>query len=223
MSTLLSILLVSGLFALSGATVAVVLRQREQARREAFQALAARRGWSFTMTDQKLGRPGVLRLSSRSGPGWTVESRRDAATGPGTRGSDVMTEFRAEDPRWPEGLLILAPPQGAGGAPAAADPVRAWLAPGDADGMTRLAGTLTPQPTDLPVTLLASDPGLPRIDLAELAAALTRWTPQIAGERGHPVLMLGPDGLQLRLRHAITAAERMEAFVDLGLEAIRKA
>ena len=214
--------------ALAGAALALFLRGRQTARREAFQALAARRGWSLTVSDQVLGRPAVLRLASRSGPAWTAETRTRPRSTDGT--PEVRTtEFEAGETRWTDGLLVI------GAAPAAETEVQARLLLGVAEGpqgqrmlsetlgerMAADAEALSPRPASPGLIVLASAPPEGRLDLDEVAAILTEWEPVLADERGLPVLILGRDGLRLRLRHDLQRPEVMERFVDFALGFVR--
>jgi hypothetical protein len=85
----------------------------------------------------------------------------------------------------------------------------------------RLAGPLRAVPGPEGVTTLAdADPSL-RADPGVLGQALQAWAPIAEGPRGRPVLVLGPDGLRLRLRHQVRRPEQMERFLDLSLELTR--
>lgn len=193
----------------------------DAARREGMQALAARRGWALTVTGERLGRAGTLRLVPRGGLPWIAETR------PGTGGP--VTDYEAEEPRWAEGTLILiaAEPQG----PIETTPegtqrsvvlsrervMRDLLG----EEVARLAAPLGPVPAPEGLTALAAgDPAL-RLDLADLGRAMKGFAPVASGARGSPVLILSPEGMRLRLRHPIKRPEHMERFLDLALELSR--
>lgn len=204
------------------------LRQREERRQEDFEALAARRGWSLTRSPQSLGRPAVLRLSARSGPGWQAEARLTSAMGekaPQRR----TTEWTCEEPRWPAGTLIIGPALADGDTAIAANLLHRL---DDRQGRRMLqrltGGRLGVEAVGLRVidgpeslTVIATtDPKL-RVDLGNVAKLLATWDPPVSGEEGHPILILSPAGLRLRLRHDTRSADRMEAFIDMALGAAR--
>lgn len=213
--------LVAGLF---------MVEQSVQARRrEAFQALAARRGWSLSISEQKLGRPAVLRLSSRSGIGWQVEVRR-SASGSATRSAIQTTEFHSEEKEWPDGLLVIGPPTPLAAAETAANLLQQLDNPlGQkllgrllGDDLSKYATVLQHYPAPANITVFASASPAPRFDLNDLGKAIATWTPQVTGERGQPVVMFGPDGLRLRLRHGTSRADHMENFIDFALDIARQ-
>jgi hypothetical protein len=223
-SDLLSITLAIGLIVVAGGGFILIQQQRRTVQREAFQALAARRGWSLTVSDQKLGRPGVLRLTSRAGLGWTAQTRRQAA-GPQGSPAQQTTEFDADEPRWNDGLMIVGPsapdPAPDGGSPLAAlgtaEGLR-WLARFMGEDVAKYGSVLTAYPAHPALTVLSTaDPAL-RIDFGDLAKLLAAWDQPVRGDRGHPILILGPDGMRLRLRHGMARADHMERFIDLALD-----
>lgn len=193
----------------------------DTARREGMQALAARRGWALTVTGERLGRAGTLRLVPRGGLPWVAEAR------PGLGGP--VTEYEAEEPRWSEGTLVLiaAEPQGPIALPSEAPQPPMALSRERAlrdllgEEVARLAAPLTQVPAPEGLTALAAgDPAL-RLDLADLGKAMKGFAPVTTGPRGCPVLILSPDGLRLRLRQPIKRPEQMERFLDLAFELSR--
>jgi hypothetical protein len=220
---LLNITVVIGLIVVAGAGLALIQKQRLTNQREAFQALAARRGWSLTVSDQKLGRPSVLRLTSRSGHGWTAQTRRQA---PGPQGSPAQqtTEFDADEPHWSDGLIIVGPE-----VPLAADgtnPLSAlespegqrWLARFMGQDVAKYGTVLKAYEVNPAITVLATADPVHRIDFGDLAKLFAVWEQPVWGDRGHPILILGPEGMRLRLRHGTTRADHMERFIDLALD-----
>ena len=200
------------------------LRQRETAKREAFQELAARRGWSLTITKQTLGRPAILRMTTRSGTHWQAEARRLATAGTGSNSIIQTTEFRSEEPKWPDGLLLVGPALPAGTDEMAlqmldaldGDHGRTILSRVIGSDLSQDLGGLKRLQNDAGLTVLASgDPGQ-RVDLPELTRLLSNWTPVVAGEKGCPIVILGEDGLRVRLRHGTSTADRMERFIDFS-------
>jgi hypothetical protein len=165
-------------------------RQLVAGRREDLQALAARRGWSLTVTGERLGRAGTLRLTPRGGHPWAAEARPGAGRAAGT------TSYDAEEPRWAEGTLVVA------------------AAP--AEELGRLGADLGPIPWKGGLTVLADADPTRRVDLGDVARVLGRWQPVAQGGRGAPVMILSPAGLRLSLRHPVARADHMERFVDLA-------
>lgn len=192
----------------------------ENAQRDAFQALAARRGWSLNIAKRSMGRPPVLRLSSRGGPEWEARGRHV----PGDRGAfrtARTTEFIGQDPRWQDGTLFIGsdhvdwpedtrPPN----AEAIDDILRRRIVgQGRAADITTL--TRRPAPEGI-AAYTTTDPGF-RFDFDELAALWRDWPPRGPGADGYPTLQFGPEGLWLHLPHGTRTADDMEAFVDFAL------
>lgn len=199
----------------------------DTSRREGMQALAAQRGWALTVTGERLGRAGTLRLVPRGGLPWVAEAR----PGLGPKGKPV-TEYEAEEPSWAEGTLVLVA--------AAADEPRIEPDPSpDAphvplspsrdralrtllgEELARQSAPLSPVAAPEGLTALAQgDPWL-RVDLGILSQAMRDFVPVGPGPEGRPILILGPDGMRLRLRQTIKRPEQMERFLDLALELSR--
>lgn len=217
MPLVLNLLLGMGFAAAVGAAVHFWRLHLQTARRDDMQALAARRGWALTVTGERLGRAGTLRIIPRGGLPWIAEVRpRSAPGGP-------STSYEAEAPRWAEGtlLMVAAPlPRLAGGDPHALPDLRALRMILGEEG-ARNAEPLRFVPAPEGVTALSDgDPSF-RADLGDLALALNGWEPVSSGPEGLPVLILSPEGLRLRLRHDIRRPEPMERFLDLSLELSR--
>ena len=217
MPLVLNLLLGVGFAAAVGAAVHFWRIHLEAARRDDMQALAARRGWALTVTEESLGRAGTLRIVPRGGLPWVAEVRPLSADG------GPFTAYAAEAPRWAEGTLLLlaipAPDQGEPSRPAEPGPqaLREVLAETGACDPESLR--LVPAPEGV-TALSDADPSL-RVDLGDLALVLGRWTPVAAGPRGLPVMILSPDGLQLRLCTRLRRPEQMERFLDLAMELSR--
>lgn len=226
----LSFLVGLGACGLVAAAVWLWLRQSQILHREAFQALAARRGWSLTVTEQRLGRPAILRLTSRSGSGWHTETRLYPGSDHGMP-DYLTTEFVAEDPSWPAGTCILTPghpepgqvaSQTALARPLPAGPSRLSmqdrvdLALSD-DISAQLRGYKAP----FGLNLQASDDPLHRFDLEALAKVLAAWEPVQPSVDGQPLIRIGPAGFKLQVNHAIRRADQMERFIDFALALIR--
>lgn len=221
MMTVLWALIVALLVVITISALIVYLRQRDQTRREAIEALAARRGWSLMITSQSLGRPSILRLSSRSGPAWQAETKRFEARS-GTKAQNI-TEYHSTATSWADNLMILChrPLDGSG------DPASAGALTGGSDaideaGIRALVGqeigdSIPPlqlwQAHDEMIVYASADPSL-RTDLGDLAKVFLDWDPLKAGPRGQPVVILGNSGLRIRLRHSVNGADGLERFVD---------
>lgn len=229
LSALLNALTAVAFLALAAGVGVLWYRQLQTARLEALQALAARRGWALVMSERTLGRPGVLRLSPRGGHAWTVETRRAAAGTQGRAAEMQRTEFAAEDPRWTEGLLIIGP---------ALPPDAQEIVPGRTgsldtpeiarllarllgEDLSRYGAVLRPFPAPPGISVFATSDPTHRVMLADFAKLHASWVPLAKGEAGRPVILLGPDGLRVRLRHGIRRADRMEAFIDFSLDVAR--
>ncbi len=203
-------------------------RRREVRKHEDFQALAARRGWSLTQNEQTLGRPAILRLTARSGPGWQAEARLSntaGEAGPQRR----ITEWRCEEPRWRDGTLIIGPAIAGGDTAIAAQVLTRLDGPQGRRAIQRLTGGrlgfeaegLRPVEGPELLTVLATTNPHRRVDLADLGKLFAGWKPARQGDEGQPILILSPGGMRLRLRHDIRDADRMEAFIDLALATVR--
>lgn len=223
-TTIASILL---LCALVAAGVWLWLRQQHGLQLEAFQALAARRGWSLTISEQKLGRPAVLRLSARSGRGWHCVSRRDQGPDQGMP-AYLTTQFVAEDPHWSDGHLILAP-----GAPDQSDPdiVTPDLPKGKSalslKGRIDLARTddttlhYAPYPGPAGLAVLATNDPAHRFDLNAMASIIAEWPPHQSDVDGLPVIQISPEGFRMQVSYGMRRADQMEGFIDFALNLIR--
>ena len=223
-TTIASILL---LCALAAAGVWLRLTQQQTIQREAFQALAARRGWSLTIAEQKLGRPAILRLTARSGRGWHCESRLSA--GPDYRRPEYLTTaFAAEDPRWAEGHLVLTarplPPDDNTAATAGLPQGKSHLSLQDRVDLAlpdALAGQLQSFPSAPGLNAQATSDPAHRFDLTALANVVADWPLQQTTVDGQPLILIGPDGFQLQVSHGMRRADQMEPFIDFALDIIR--
>jgi hypothetical protein len=215
MTVLVNVLLSVAFAAAVGAAVHYWRLQFQTSRREGMQALAARRGWALTMTGERLGRAGTLRLVPRGGLPWVAETRPEGATA-----ASAATEYEAEAPRWGDGTLVLAP--AAEGAEAVPDP-RAWADRALGPQAASVAPVQALRRIEAPPGMVALSDGSPtlRVDLADLAQALRDWPPVGSGPRGRPILVLSPSGLRLRVNRPIRRADQMERFLDLALELSR--
>jgi hypothetical protein len=207
-----------------GGAVHVWRLHLDTARRDGMQALAARRGWALTVTGERLGRAGTLRLVPRGGHPWIAEARPQDG-----RPGGPVTEYEAEEPRWAEGTLVLvaAEAEGPRSLPGPAEPSAPLLQRQRAlrellgEELARRVGQLDAVPAPEGVTVLAAgDPSL-RLDLQDLARVMAAFVPVATGPRGRPVLILSPEGMRLRLRVAIKRPDQMERFLDLAFELSR--
>lgn len=222
----IAIVFAIGCGAVLGAGAVLWLNRQQTIQREAFQALAARRGWSLTISEQKLGRPAILRLTSRSGSGWHAESRLDAGDAKGMP-SFLTSEFAAEEPRWPDGCLVLTPgPVDAGGPnpPRALPQGRSKLSLDARVNLAVPSGIATQLhhfPAPPTVTVQATVDPAHRFDLDALGKVMAAWQPQRSSSDGQPVILISPDGFRVRLSHGMRRADQMESFIDFALEVIR--
>lgn len=199
--------------------------------REAFQTMAARRGWSLTISDEKLGRPAVLRLSSRGGMGWQVEVRQRTSSKRASGRRLAATEFHTDEKSCPEGMVTIGPPipravaQAAGVLLGDLERLQSTaLARFMGEDLARQVSALRPLPGPDTISVFASaDDQAARLDLEAVADAVSAWYERIGRVQGlQPLIMLGPDGLRVRLPAALHRADRMEAFVDMSLAIARR-
>jgi Tfp pilus assembly protein PilV len=207
----LIILLVLAVIALAIAVALLWLRLRSATRREAMQALAARRGWSLTLTEGKLGRAALTRLAPRGGTGWQVTARHLAGATLGD-GATESTRFETDEPVWADGIIVIVP-KAAMNQP---DTAPTLPDPGD-DG----APLLQSYPGPDTLRLWATTDPTRRADWQDVAKVLVLSEFTADGSLSFPMVVLGPDGLRLHLARDIKRADRMEAFIDLGLELAR--
>ena len=209
-----------------GAGLVLWLRRKDGARRDGFQALAARRGWALTLADQSLGRPAFVRLTSRSGPAWQVETRRGAGTGPVLTGQGT-TEFVGSDFRWPAGLLVIVPKADAMPGESVDRPSRQALAALIGDELARRTDELRllpgPDGQSGQWVILGTKSPEGVLDLKQTLRRLSTGIPDQAGAASGPAaLILARDGLRLRLRQELLRSEDLERFTDLGLSLIER-
>ncbi|MCC5975179.1 MAG: hypothetical protein JJT81_14155 [Rubellimicrobium sp.] len=199
--------------------------------REAFQTMAARRGWALTISDEKLGRPAVLRLSARGGMGWQVEVRQRTSSRRGPRKSLEATEFHTDEKTCPEGMVAIGPPiprammQAAGVLLGDLERLQSTaLARFMGEDLARQVTALRPCPGPDNLSVFASSEDLvARLDLAAISEAIVAWHERIGRTQGlQTLILLGPDGLRIRLPAAVHRADRMEAFVDLCLAVAKR-
>lgn len=224
MATFLTILVVFAFLVLSVGVGYLWLKLNETSRREALQALAARRGWALTISEEKLGRPGVLRLMPRGGPAWTVETRRLGSALEHATPKTQATEFVTDEPRWPDGVLLVGPalppstPALPPGTPLDSDTGRALIQSAFGPSFVGYAPVVSLWNAPPTISVLASQEPVPRFDLGDLAKLCAAY----GGEgRAQPVILFGRDGLRVHLPYGLRRADQMERFIDFALEAGR--
>lgn len=218
-TTIASILL---LCALCATGLTLWLKQQQILQREAFQALAARRGWSLTVSEQKLGRPAILRLTSRSGSGWYSESRLDSGDKQGTRNS-LSTLFAAAEPHWPEGCLVLTTdlPEGATGPQPVGRSLQNLAHRISMAVPVGLQAQLRGFPAPAGLSVRATVDPVHRFDLDALAKVIDAWDPQSHTRATEPVIQIGPEGFRVQVNHGMRRADQMEIFIDYALAVVR--
>ena len=214
-------LLTLALLTVVGITL-ILLRKSQEAQREAFEALAARRGWSLQISNQSLGRPALLRLSSRGGAQWTAHMT--GTTGQFALGQKPrMTEFTGDEPKWSEGYAFIGPvPPQSQITPMTPAQLQVWTRSNIiGDGMGADLSGLEPQAAPDSLTVLATtDPGR-RMDLGDLAKVWKSWASFDPTGTDQPIVMLGPDGMRARLRYGARTADQMEQLIDFALTVTR--
>lgn len=223
-TTIASILLLCVLVA---AGLGLWLKQQQILQREAFQALAARRGWSLTISEQKLGRPAILRLTARSGRGWHCESRLSPGADHGMP-DYLTTEFLAQDPHWSDGHLVLTPrlvTTAPGETPTIALPKgKSRLSMQDRVDLAlpdNLSVQLSDYPSQPDLNVQASFDPAHRFDLDALGKVVSDWQMQQANLDSQPLIHIGPEGFRVQVSHGMRRADHMETFIDFALEVIR--
>ncbi|MDP2740715.1 MAG: hypothetical protein Q8O82_18880 [Pseudorhodobacter sp.] len=212
--------------AVSGPALLLLLWRDQMRRRAALHAMAQRRGWQIEIRLSQFGAPERTRLvplpESAAAP-WEMTLRRQHNNGEGIA-EVASTDYIRPDPRWLDGLLVLGPPLPPEAAAMAGMMLGMMQGPMGAALLGKLVGPgLAAQATGLrplaPVagaTAFASRDPAGRADPAQIAALLSEWKSLKPGEAGRPILILGPDGMRLRLRHLLKKPEEIEAFIDLG-------
>lgn len=224
MTAVLTILVVAAFAVLAGGVVYLWLRLNQTSRRERLQALAARRGWALNISTEYLGQPGMLRLSPRGGPAWTVETRALSSLIETASSRQQATEYVAGEPRWEDGTLVITPPlpdslaPGEEGRNLGSDEGREWLAARLGKGFARSAPGLRAWPAPEGIGLLCTQEPVPRFDPQAMARAIDTLWP---AREPRPVLVFGPEGLRLHLPEGLHRAEQMERFIDLAHELAR--
>lgn len=224
MTAVLTILVVAAFAVLAGGVVYLWLRLAQATRREGLQALAARRGWALNISTEYLGRPGMLRLSPRGGPAWSVETRALSSLIESASSRAKATEYLAGEPHWDEGTLVITPPlpatltPTAGGQALDSDVGREWLAARLGKGFAHTAPGLAAWPAPDGIGLLCTQDPLPRFDPPAIARAIDTLWPR---REPRPVMVFSPEGLRLHLPEGLHRAEQMEKFIDLAHELAR--
>jgi len=218
-------LIVLALVGLAGPALLIWLWRDQKRRQAALRAMAARRGWQIAITLSQFGAPerAVLRPQAQSQNPWDLTSRRQHNDGGGI--SEIAsTDYTRPDPRWPEGLLVIGPPLPPEAAAMAGTMLAMMQGPmGEAvlakligPGLAHQASHLHLLPEVAGATAFASHDPANRADPARIAAGLATWQSLKSGETGRPILILGPDGMRLRLRHQLKTPAEIEAFIDFG-------
>lgn len=211
-----------------GVFVAVmVLSHRTEKRRQAdYAALALRRGLRFEFR-RAMGRsPAELRFATADGAGLVVTRKRSRKSGSTTTSSGGHSQFHADDPRLPGGLAVYAPAMPAGVAAAAASVMgildnalaKRVLGPLLGDEIAAHLGQLQefPAPQGVALTILATHEPTAQFDAATIARAIDQ-APRGHGAEARTMVLLGENGLQLRIGWALNEVVDIEQLLDTGL------
>ncbi|MDP3959276.1 MAG: hypothetical protein Q8Q26_04240 [Pseudorhodobacter sp.] len=218
-------LIVLALAGLAGPALLIWLWRDQKRRQAALRDMAARRGWRIAITLSQFGAPErtVLRPQAQTQGPWELTSQRRHNDGAGV--SEIAaTDYSRPEPSWPEGLLVIGPPLPPEAAAMAGTMLAMMQGPmGEAvlaklvgPGLALQASHLRLLPEVAGATAFASHDPANRADPARIAAQLATWQNLKPGEIGRPILILGPDGMRLRLRHQLKTPAAIEAFIDLG-------
>ncbi len=86
------------------------------------------------------------------------------------------------------------------------------------DDVAKYSAVLVHYPTEAGVTVFASADPTHHFDFGDIAKVILPWDGHISGDKGRPILTVGPEGMRLRLRHGTRRADPMERFIDLALD-----
>lgn len=202
-----------------------LLHRADRRDAEALAALAAQRGWSIERRMATLGKGYHVAVKPLDGAGWSCLVARYI----NVRRGGTVRAAAFEDPaiRLPAGLVVIGP-----GLPEAERRAAAALLGSLGGGLERMMAVkvlgeeLAAQAPDL---RLVEAPGLPNASTfatqeapaAAIAAAcaplLDSWRKAHPKPEAFPILILGADGLRIRLRTDASTAPMLRAFLDLAL------
>ena len=221
--SLLSILLTAFLLVLIVAGALWAYSAFEQKRQEELEALAARRGWSMTVTRQSLGRPSILRLTPRSGQSWQVEVRhsstRSLQSGRGT------TLFHAPATKWEGDILVIGPPQTPEGMDMSETIMRQFdnqiartlirnvVGPSGAADYPDLTAWDAPEG----IALFASADPAKRTDIKDFTSIFVAADGERHSGADEATALVDGEGLRVGKGHSIRNAAKLEAFVDFAI------
>lgn len=223
-----SAIIILAFSAIFGPGLLVWLWRDQMRRRAALHAMAQRRGWQIDIRLSRFGAPERSVLAPMAGSAaapWSMTIRRQHNNGEGI--SEVAsTDYTRPEPRWPEGLLVIGPPLPPEAAAMAGMMLAMMQGPmGEkllgkllGPGLAAQASQLRPLPEVAGATAFASRDPAGRADPAQIADLLATWQSLKSGEAGRPILILGPEGMTLRLRHLLKQPAEIEAFADLGAQ-----
>lgn len=190
--------------------------------------MAARRGWSMDHKNASLGRTARTRIAPLVGADWSIEIVRTNNTR--NSKSYATTSFSDLFAGWPGGVAVFGPPipakmaamaemvLGALDGPMGQKALETLIGP-DAASMTGLKFVAKPGGTARNFTMFANVNDVPDAVLDQLEKFVADWIDKHSGEKNHPIVIVGPEGLRVRLRRAIHDPAQMEQFADFSLEA----
>lgn len=211
----------------AGAAWIVITHLRKQAARAAaLDTLAAGQGWQVERKTE--GRRHVTTLTPAQG-GWVLRVAPPRSTGSSKNRNSIpgFTEFRADTPNWPGGRAIFSQrlPGGVsnllGGAGLAGvlqgAAVKAMLNRLVGSEVMAEIGRLQPfdPPPGIELSILASDD--PRDgNLRAIHDLIHGWKPRKTRDRTPPGVIIGPEGMTVRLPTELQEPGDIAAFADMG-------
>jgi hypothetical protein len=205
------------------------LHVRSASRRKQMDGLAARQGWQVTRTLGQLGtraQTTIRPTDPTDSDLWQVTIRVIADTNDKAPQKSV-TEFTATEAKARSGTVVVGPPLPPGTAGMAAAMMQALDSPLGQQFLTAMTGPLDVDLAGLaqvqnrhgfPGTVFAApgaDEGLPWDDLV---VVISRWKQRHAGESLHPIIIVAPHRLMVRVREDLADPALLEPFIAMALD-----
>lgn len=203
----------------------VLLRRPERRDVEALAALAAARGWTIERRMATMGKGYRVVVTPQDGAGWSCLVTRYINVGRG--GTVRTTEFEDPEVGLSAGLVVIGP-----GLPDGERKAAASLLGTLGGGLERmmairiLGEELAASAPDLRLleaaclpgaTVFATDAAPAAAMAAACAPLLEAWRKAHPKTEADPILILGTQGLRIRLRTDASTEPLLSAFLDLAL------
>ncbi|WP_108661100.1 hypothetical protein [Acuticoccus kandeliae] len=222
-SMLIVLVILAGIVFGLGLTFAL-LRQAK-ARRAAFDALGAARGWRITETQSTGGSARTIDVAPEADT-WSCRVTRFRSSDTNTQVE--TTELRDPATALPAGAVLIGPPIPAEAAAFSAMLLTSLDSPlgqkllagilGDAAGLASgLVHVAKPGGAERAFTVLASGGAEAGVDFDRIEAAIAPSRDGKADPKRFPIVLLGEDGLRVRMRASAYDAETLATFIDTAL------